>query len=96
MPQANLIHRKTKKTVNGWKYTQGEHPPPPGVSVTMGQHGVLARATTVHGANSVIYDGDWLLDMPNGSRELFTDSFVHAEYRLEGEEEGEDKPVKLG
>lgn len=96
MPQTNLIHRKTGKTVNGWKYNQGEHPPPPGVTVTMGLTGVLARASTVHGPQSVIYDGDWLVDMPDGTRELFTDSFVHSEYRLEDEEEGEAKPVRLG
>ena len=90
-----LIHRKTNERITGSQYRKGEHPPPPGVSVTHGLTGVLARATTVQGDHSVINDADWLLDLPSG-RDIFTNSFVRKHYRYEDEEAGEAKPVKLG
>ena len=97
MTKVEFIHRKKKTVkVSGYQYLQGAHPPPPGVRVTMGLGGVVARAPTVHGADSVILHGDWLIDMPNGNVELFTDSFMRSEYRRVDEEEGESKPVVLG
>ena len=90
-----FIHRKGTDVVMGYQYIQGEHPPPVGVTVTMGQHGVLARARTAQGEHSTLLDGDWLLETPNGV-EIYTDSFVHETFRREDEDEGNAKPVKLG
>lgn len=96
MDRTELIHRTTKEKVSGYQYVQGGHPPPPGVRVTMGLGGVVARANTAHGSDSVILDGDWLLTMKNGGIEIFTDTFVHGQYRRVDEEDTPAKPVKLG
>ena len=96
MRPTQFISRKGKEKVSGYRYAQGQHPPPPGVTVTMGLAGVVARAETLHGAHSVILDGDWLITLPDGSVDLFTDTYQRARYRRVGEDDDPDKPVKLG
>ena len=96
MTQVQFKARKGKATVSGHQYKQGQHPPPPGVTVTMGLHGIVARVTTAAGPHSVVLDGDWLLTMPDGGVEIFTDEFVRNTYQRVGEEDGPVKPVKLG
>jgi hypothetical protein len=95
MKAVTLIHRKTSKRVSGLQYKRGMHPPPPGVRVTLGLAGPLARCNTAQGEDSVIFDGDWLVTMPNGDKEIYTDTFIRDQYRRVDEEPGEAKPVRL-
>ena len=88
----NLTHKKTGEVVQGNQYIKGQHPPPAGVQVTMGLHGVLAR----HVSGATLVDGDWLLPLPAGVA-IHTDMYIRKHYRLEGETVADDdKPVKLG
>jgi len=90
-----LVDRRTGDTLTGRKYVAGQHPPPAGVKVTMGQHGTIARADTLHGPNSVILNDDWLVDTAEGLA-IFTDKYVHDFYTQPGEVADEVKPLVLG
>ena len=92
-----LIHNKTSEEVQGTQYVQGEHPPPRGVRVTMGLHGVLAKVTTVDGERNLNHS-DWVLRVPGVGIDIFTDSFVRKMYTVVDEDAGSvpDKPLKLG
>ena len=96
MKATQFTSRTGDEKVSGYQYIQGQHPPPPGVNVTMGLGGVVARADTVHGVRSVVLPGDWLITLPNGGVELLTDTYLRARYRRVGEDDEPDKPVKLG
>ena len=96
MKPTQFINRGAPEEISGYQYVQGQHPPPPGVSVTMGLAGVVARADTIHGLRSVILSGDWLITLPTGGIELFIEPYLLAQYRRVGEDDEPDKPVKLG
>ena len=92
-----LIHNKTKEEVQGNQYIQGEHPPPRGVTVTMGLSGVLAKVTTIDGPRNLNHT-DWVLKLPGVGIDIFTDSFVRKMYTVvESLNDSEpDKPLRLG
>jgi len=92
-----LVHNKTSEEVQGTQYIQGEHPPPRGVRVTMGLHGVLAKVNTIDGERRLNHT-DWVLKLPGVGIDIFTDSFVRRMYTVtESDLDSEpDKPLKLG
>lgn len=93
MSANEFVHRKTGEKATAERYIQGVHPPPPGVKVTMGLHGVKAYYAPL---DMELYSGDWIFTMEGGRREVFTETFVHNEFRRADEEDGEAKPIKLG
>ena len=93
-----LAHNKTGETIMGEQYIQGAHPPPPGVTVTMGLHGVLAVIDTAAGARQMINHSDWILTLPGVGKDIFTDTFVRSMYTVDDPDKPSepDKPVRLG
>jgi hypothetical protein len=93
-----LIHNKTNEPVMGEQYVQGVHPPPTGVTVTMGLHGVIAVIDTLAGKRQIINDSDWILNLPGVGIDIFTDTFVRKMYTLDDPDKPSEagKPVKLG
>ena len=92
-----FIHRDTSESLRAQQYTKGMHPPPPGVKVTMGLKGVLARVDTPGGRDMEIFPGEWLVLNDNGSHDIITDSYLHDTYRRASDKPDEGpRPVKLG